>query len=53
MASGRKSPVIFITGHDDAAARAEARRIGSVAYFRKPFDGKAFLREIVRALKEN
>ena len=53
MASGRKSPVIFITAHDDAAARAEAQRIGSVAYFRKPFEGKVFLREIVRALKEN
>jgi FixJ family two-component response regulator len=53
MASGRKSPVIFITANDDAAARAEARRIGSVAYFRKPFDGKLFLREIVRTLKGN
>jgi FixJ family two-component response regulator len=53
MASGRKLPVIFITALDDAAARAEAQRIGSVAYFRKPFDGSAFLREIGRALKEN
>ncbi|TMA61150.1 MAG: response regulator [Deltaproteobacteria bacterium] len=53
MASGRKSPVIFITAHDDEVARAEAGRIGSVAYFRKPFDGKVFLREIVRALKGN
>lgn len=52
-ASGRQSPVIFITAKDDAAVRAEARRIGSVAYFRKPFDGKVFLREIVRALKRN
>jgi FixJ family two-component response regulator len=53
MASGRKLQVIFITAHDDAVARAEARRIGSVAYFRKPFDGKLFLKEIVRALKGN
>jgi len=53
MASGRKSPVIFITAHDDEVTRAEAGRIGSVAYFRKPFDGKVFLREIVRALKGN
>ena len=53
MASGRKSPVIFITAHDDAAVRDEAQRIGSIAYFRKPFDGKVFLREIVRALKRN
>jgi FixJ family two-component response regulator len=53
MASGRKSPVIFITAHDDAATRDEAQRIGSVAYFRKPFDGNAFLREILRAVKGN
>ena len=53
MASGRKSPVIFITAVDDAAARAEARRIGSIAYFRKPFDGKEFLSKIVLALKKN
>jgi len=49
MASGRKSPVIFITAHDDAAARDEAQRIGSLAYFRKPFDGKALLEAIRQA----
>ena len=49
MASGRKSPVIFITAHDDAAARDEAQRIGNVAYFRKPFDGKALLEAIRQA----
>ena len=53
MASGRKSPVIFITANDDAASRAEARRIGRVAYFGKPFDGNALLREIRRALQSN
>jgi FixJ family two-component response regulator len=50
MASGRKAPVIFITAHDDAAVRDEAQRIGSVAYFRKPFQGSTLLEAIRQAL---
>ena len=49
-ASSRKTPVIFITAHDEASARVEAQRQGCVAYLRKPFDGKALLEAIRLAL---
>jgi len=50
IASGHARPVIFITGHDEAAVRDEARRLGC-AYFRKPFEGKALLEAIRQAIK--
>ena len=44
------APVIFITGHDDAAARVEAERLGAVAYLPKPFLCNALLEAVTRAL---
>ena len=44
--SGHARPVIFITGQDEASLRDEARRLGCIAYFRKPFEGSALLEAI-------
>ena len=44
------TPVIFITGHDDAAARVEAERLGAVAYLPKPFLCNALLEAVSRSL---
>ena len=49
-ASGLSIPTIFITGHDDAATREEARRVGAVAYVRKPFEESVLMSAIDTAL---
>ena len=41
--SGKSVPVIFITAFDDDLMRQEARSLGAVGYFRKPFDDQALL----------
>jgi FixJ family two-component response regulator len=46
---GRSRSIIFITAQDDATQRDEAHRLGC-AYFRKPFEGKALLEAIRRAI---
>lgn len=48
VGSGCKSPVIFITAHDDPSTSEEARALGCVAYFRKPFEGNMLLEAIRR-----
>ncbi len=50
VTSGREKPVIFITGQDEASLRDEARRLGC-AYLHKPFEGRALLEAIRRAIK--
>jgi FixJ family two-component response regulator len=47
--SGRPKPVIFITGQDEPSLFDEAQRLGC-GYFRKPFEGKALLEAIRRAI---
>jgi len=47
-----KSPrtrVIFITGQEDAAARATVLQGGAFAFFMKPFDDTAFLTAVRKA----
>jgi FixJ family two-component response regulator len=36
-------PVIFITAHDEPAARGRAERLGAAAYLAKPFTGRRLL----------
>lgn len=43
-----KTPVIFITAHDDPAAREEALATGCAAYFRKTDNGSEVLDAIRR-----
>ena len=42
-AQGRRTPVIFITAHDDPVARAEAVKSGCMGFFRKTDDGARIL----------
>lgn len=49
-AAGVRTPVVFITAHDDAMSRERARRAGAVDYLRKPFDDVALLGAVSRAI---
>jgi CheY-like chemotaxis protein len=49
-AAGSRVPVIFITAHDDEAARAQALRAGAAAFLRKPFSEQALLNAVQAAL---
>lgn len=46
----RQPPVIFITGHDDPAAREQAEALGASAYLPKPFAGRALVDAVARAV---
>jgi FixJ family two-component response regulator len=48
--AGSHVPVIFVTAYDTEDARAQARRGGAVAYFRKPVDDQALIDAIGWAL---
>jgi FixJ family two-component response regulator len=48
-ADGASSPFIFITAHDDPAARGEAEAAGCAAYFQKTDSGAQVLEAIRRA----
>src|SRR3982751_4770316 len=44
--------VIFITAHEDLAARATVMQAGAFDFFIKPFDPNSFLDAVGRAFKE-
>ena len=46
ITDGDPTPVIFITAHDDPAARAEALRNGCAGFFRKTDDGARILKAL-------
>jgi FixJ family two-component response regulator len=48
-ASGSSLPVIFMTGLDDAATRAQALRAGCVAYLQKPVHARQLMDAIHKA----
>ena len=48
IASGRRTPVIFITAFPDERVRKRALSAGAVCYLPKPFDGQS-LRDCIRA----
>ena len=50
VAEGGHAPFIFITAHDDPAARADAAAAGCVAFFRKTDAGADVLEAIRRAV---
>lgn len=47
---GALLPMVFITGHDDAATRAMLRGAGVTSYLHKPFDEAHLLREVERVI---
>ncbi len=53
VASGEKTPVIFLTGHDDPEKRAQAIAAGCAAYFRKSDSGATVLEAIRRVAPRN
>jgi FixJ family two-component response regulator len=46
--TGQRTPIIFITAHDDLEARSAAKALGCAAYFRKTDSGKEVLEAIRR-----
>ena len=48
-AAGGRTPIIFITAHDDPEARSAAKALGCAAYFRKTDSGKEVLDAIRKA----
>ena len=48
VAAGQRTPIIFITAHDDPEARRTAEALGCAAYFRKTDSGKEVLEAIRR-----
>lgn len=50
LAVGEKTPVIFITAHDDPEIQAEALALGCAAYFRKTDSGSEVLDAIRRVV---
>ena len=44
--AGGRTPIIFITAHDDPEARSAADALGCAAYFRKTDSGKEVLETI-------
>jgi FixJ family two-component response regulator len=48
---GSTAPVIFITAHDSAGARARAAQLRAAAYLPKPFAGRALVDSIRQAVR--
>jgi FixJ family two-component response regulator len=49
-ASGRDTPIIFISAHDDDDARRRALAAGAVAFLRKPFPEQALVDAVSAAM---
>jgi FixJ family two-component response regulator len=49
--AGTGTPIIFMTGHDEPKARAEALAAGAVAFLRKPFEDDLLARTLRVALE--
>jgi FixJ family two-component response regulator len=49
--AGTRLPVIFITAHDEPAARDQAKSAGAVAFLAKPFSGRMLLEKVEQALR--
>jgi FixJ family two-component response regulator len=49
-ACGAPLPVIFMTGHDEVAAREQAASLGATAYLAKPFAGRTLVEAVSRAV---
>jgi FixJ family two-component response regulator len=52
LAKDQHVPVIFITGHGDAATAARAMKAGAADFLSKPFEGEVLLRAIEKAIAQ-
>lgn len=50
-ADGYRFPIIFMTGHDNAALESQAIAAGGIAYLRKPFPGKILFDALKKATR--
>ena len=50
QAEGVATPIVFITAHDDAKVRKQARAVGCAGYFRKADSGSEVLEAIRRVV---
>ena len=46
LSQGIRKPIVFVTAYDDARARAEAMKLGAIAFLRKPVDEQTLLRAV-------
>jgi FixJ family two-component response regulator len=51
LADGLKWPIIFMSGHDDAAIKNQVSAIGPIAFLRKPFRGNDLIDAIEKAIQ--
>jgi FixJ family two-component response regulator len=51
QSGGAQPPVIFITGHDGPAARAQAEALGAAGYLPKPFAGRTLVAAVAQAVR--
>jgi FixJ family two-component response regulator len=49
--SGRRVPVVFVTGHGDAATRDRALAAGASAFLQKPFTDRELIQEVETAIQ--
>ncbi|MDN4999344.1 response regulator [Bradyrhizobium sp. GCM10027634] len=49
LRQGITAPIVFITGNDSEAHRAEATKVGCAAYLTKPFSAKSLIASMARA----
>jgi FixJ family two-component response regulator len=47
----RPMPIVFVSGHDDVVARANALRAGAVAFLTKPFEDSELLDALDRSMR--
>ena len=51
-AEGYRTPIIFITAHDDAKTKTQAMKAGAIELLTKPFDDEVLLEKVRVALKD-
>lgn len=51
-ALSRYVPIVFISGHEDEAARRVALEAGAVGFLQKPFDDRILLELVAKALAQ-
>jgi FixJ family two-component response regulator len=50
QATGCKTPIIFMTAHEDCRAQTQALAAGAVAFLQKPLDDRALLAAVYQVL---